>query len=147
MPLSLAPVLAKSSASSLHLSNCTKDAAVLWHLAVTRIFLTLQGPCFFGQGKSENDFCFPALLGNPEMTRAPRVARKTLHSPHSTGFLMGPFAFGIKKTDRHGLMSTLAKKRVNEPLFHGILLAGSGFDLCANFQERQLTDATNQLGC
>lgn len=70
------------------------------------------------------------------MTRAPRVARKTLHSPHSTGFLLGPFGFGMKKTNRHWLMSTLGKKRVNEPLFHGILLPGSGFDLCANFQER-----------
>lgn len=32
-------------------------------------------------------------------------------------------------------MATLAKAGLSEPLFHGILLPGSGFDLSANFQE------------
>lgn len=47
---------------------------------------------------------------------------------------MGPLR--IKKDPgRHWPMASLAKEGVSEPPFHGILLPGSGFDLCANFQE------------
>lgn len=97
MPLSSSSVLDKSSVSSFHFSNDTKDPAVSWHLAETTYFFDPPGSMFLGK---ENQRIISVFLPYWENLKwlVLYVARKTLHSLHFAGFFMGPFEFGIKKT-------------------------------------------------